>query len=443
MSTKKSKIVGENYVEILSYQVNDKDDISKYDKYLEALCWFIKFYKSNSRNKISMKMIAAELDMDYSLLSKKLNHGGKNRDKRPITDDEINRICEILDFPLSSILFLYQYKNNLPNSFENDSFNKLTNILRGNFEEISYKSIENSTHGDSQLSKNNIKRDRLSQEKVNIDPVLKKWYFYFPSNISDTTEERKQLSKEADSSLYKDSDIKELIALHTPDNIFGGILQIECKDQTYHIKMKYMSDYSKKSISYYSGTLSAPVDNYNIFASLSNDYNNEIIYMIMNKASSARTLNYLMASFLRVSEDFDEEKRRPRFSRMIFSRKPINYDSPAYIVMSSNLMMNSSYIKIDSFGYEQLKNNRDVYNSTILNDFLDRYPTFASLTNNKLVIKQETAYIRESDLAIIANNSNEKDLLYLDALLRRHTIVPWCSKVKSSKVNQALKAFHK
>lgn len=76
MSTKKSKIVSENYVKILSYQVNDKDDISKYDKYLEALCWFIKFYKSNSRNKISMKMIAAELDMDYSLLSKKIESWG-------------------------------------------------------------------------------------------------------------------------------------------------------------------------------------------------------------------------------------------------------------------------------------------------------------------------------------------------------------------------------
>lgn len=40
--------------------------------------------------------------------------------------------------------------------------------------------------------------------------------------------------------------------------------------------------------------------------------------------------------------------------------------------------------------------NRDAYNSTVLNDFLDRYPTFASLTNYELVTKQETAYIKES-----------------------------------------------
>lgn len=52
-------------------------------------------------------------------------------------------------------------------------------------------------------------------------------------------------------------------------------------------------------------TLSAPVDNYNVFASLSNDYTNDIVYMIMNKPSGIKTLNYLMASFLRVSEDFD------------------------------------------------------------------------------------------------------------------------------------------
>lgn len=75
----------------------------------------------------------------------------------------------------------------------------------------------------------------------------------------------------------------------------------------------------------------------------------------MNKPSGVKTLNYLMALFLRVSEDFDEEKRHPRFSRMIFSRKPIKYDSQAYIIMSSNLMMNSSTIKINSFGDEELK----------------------------------------------------------------------------------------
>lgn len=84
-----------------------------------------------------------------------------------------------------------------------------------------------------------------------------------------------------------------------------------------------------------------------------------------------------------------------------------------------------------------------MYNLIVFNDFLDRYPIFASLTINELVTKQEIAYIRESDLTIIANNSYEKDRLYLDALLRRHAIVPWCSKVKSSKTNKALKAFDK
>ena len=39
--------------------------------------------------------------------------------------------------------------------------------------------------------------------------------------------------------------------------------------------------------------------------------------------------------------------------------------------------------------------NRDTYNSAVLNDLLDRYPTFASLTNYELVTKQETAYIKE------------------------------------------------
>lgn len=40
--------------------------------------------------------------MDTTLFSKKINHEGEKTDKRPITKEEINNICLIIDFPLSS-----------------------------------------------------------------------------------------------------------------------------------------------------------------------------------------------------------------------------------------------------------------------------------------------------------------------------------------------------
>lgn len=126
------------YTEIFSYQLDEMNKNSKYDAYLVPLRWFLKLY-ANRAQEMKMGEIADKLGTDAATFSKMLNHSTA-KDKRPITAADINRICEIINVPLSSILFLYEHKEKVEKDFKKDYFVKLTNILRGNFDEILYPS---------------------------------------------------------------------------------------------------------------------------------------------------------------------------------------------------------------------------------------------------------------------------------------------------------------
>ena len=159
-----------------------------------------------------------------------------------------------------------------------------------------------------------------------------------------------------------------------------------------------MTNPSKHKILCYKGSISSPVDNTSIFCSLTNQRNGDIMYMIMSKPSAEMRLQYLMASVLTLSHNQDEEKRRPCSLRMVLSRKPIEFDSKAYKVMISNLMMNEAVISIDDYGYSQLKKMQKEYNSPALNYFLEKYPTIDSLPITKRLTVRDCAYINEKFL---------------------------------------------
>ena len=127
-----------SYTEIFSYQLNEMNKNSTYDAYLVPLRWFLKLY-ANRAQEMKMGEIADKLGTDAATFSKMLNHSTA-KDKRPITAADINRICEIINVPLSSILFLYEHKEKIEKDLKKDHFVKLTDILRGNFDEILYPS---------------------------------------------------------------------------------------------------------------------------------------------------------------------------------------------------------------------------------------------------------------------------------------------------------------
>ncbi|MFQ7082734.1 hypothetical protein [Sellimonas intestinalis] len=128
---------------------------------------------------------------------KMLRHGIA-KDKRQITSEHINRICEIINIPLSSILFLYEHKEAVEKNLQRNDFEKLTNLLRGNFDEILYPSAFYDINSGKKMSKPANTKDFVStlvSENSILEPIRGKWYFYFPSSDSKIKEQRKKILK--------------------------------------------------------------------------------------------------------------------------------------------------------------------------------------------------------------------------------------------------------
>lgn len=101
-------ISSKSFTQIFSYQLDEVNKDARYNTYLVPLRWFVKLYTRRT-HKMTMTDIAMQMDTDLATFSKMLRHGVA-RDNRRITAEHINRICEIIDIPLSSILFLYEYR---------------------------------------------------------------------------------------------------------------------------------------------------------------------------------------------------------------------------------------------------------------------------------------------------------------------------------------------
>lgn len=430
-----------SFTQIFSYQLNESNKDARYNTYLVPLRWFVKLYTRRS-HEMTMADIANQMGINPAIFSKMLHPDGI-KDNRSITAEQINRICEIMNVRLSSILFLYEYKEYVEKNFRNDNFAKLTKFLRGNFDEILYPSAFfdiNSGKAASKTPNTKSPSRSLSTEDSILKPVSGKWYFYFPSSDSTIKKQRKKTIKKDPNHVPENPEMAELFDLYSPDHIYCGTINIEPKDDGYYAVLKYMTNPSKCRILCYEGSLSCPVDNTSIFCSLTNQSDGDIMYMIMSKPSAEMRLQYLLASVLTLSRHQDEEKHRPCSLRMVLSREPIKFDSKAYKVMISNLMMNEAVISIDDYGYSQLKEKQKEYDSPALNRFLEKHPTIDSLPKQKKYLTvQNCAYINEKFLDNFDGSFEETDLLYLEALLRRHSTALWYSKTKSPKVNKVLK----
>lgn len=433
-----------SFTQIFSYQLNEMNKDARYNTYLVPLRWFVKLYTRRTPE-MTMGKIAEQLGIDLPTFSKMLQHGIA-KDKRQITHEHINRICEIIDIPLSSILFLYEHREDVEKNLRGNNFVKLTNLLRGNFDEILYPSAFYDINRGKKMSKSANSKDSarfLASENSILKPVRGKWYFYFPSNDSVIKKQRKKTLKKNPSHTPQNSELAELFDLYSPDHIYCGTINIESNDGGYYAVLKYMTNPSTHRILCYEGSISSPVDNTSLFCALTNQRDGDIMYMIMSKPSAEMKLQYLMASVLTLSRHQDEEKHRPCSLRMVLSRNPIKFDSKAYKIMISNLMMNEAVISIDDYGYSQLKEKQKEYDSPALDYFLEKFPTINSLPEiKKRLTVQNCAYINEKFLDSFDDSFEEIDILYLEALLRCHSTALWYSKTKATKINKSLKKIY-
>ena len=375
----------QSFTQIFSYQLDEVNKDARYNSYLVPLHWFVKLYTRRT-HKMTMGDIAKQMGIDSATFSKMLRHGIA-KDKRQITSEHINRICEIINIPLSSILFLYEHKEAVEKNLQRNDFEKLTNLLRGNFDEILYPSAFYDINSGKKMSKPANTKDFVStlvSENSILEPIRGKWYFYFPSSDSKIKEQRKKILKKNPSHVPESSELAELFSLYSPDHIYCGTLNIEFKGGRYYAVLKYMTNPSEHKILCYEGSASSPVDNTSIFCSLTRQSDGDIMYMIMSKPSTEKRLQYLTASVLTLSH------------------------------------------------------HQDV--------FLEKYPTIDSLPRTKRYLTvRNCAYINEKFLDNFDDSSDESkkldeiDILYLEALLRQHSTALWYSKTKATKINKVLK----
>ena len=92
-------VLKKSFTQIFAYQLDEVNKDARYNAYLVPLRWFVKLYTRRT-NKITMGDIAMQMGTDLATFSKMLHHG-VTKDNRRITAEHINRICEIIDIPLS------------------------------------------------------------------------------------------------------------------------------------------------------------------------------------------------------------------------------------------------------------------------------------------------------------------------------------------------------
>lgn len=419
------------YADMLSYQIKDPRSKFDYDSYCAPLYWFIKLYcKSTS---LTMKKIEEKLHYSSGVLTKKLRTD--NKQHHALTAADLENICSVLNTPLSSILFLYGRRDIIEKS--NCSFDKLTNLISNEFEKVLDLSCSSQDLGHKKLSNSST----LSSDRDDsiLDSWRGKWFFYFPSSDSTIVDKReKNLTKSA-CNAPDDSELKELYDLYSEDHIFSGTLHIDKKDHQHMIHLKYLTNPESQTILQYEGTAIISPNEHAIFTTLINEKYGDIMYLIIDTLSVEKNSSYIMASVLSLSRNRSEFHQRPCSLRMILSRNAIHPSSRTYKVMTANLMMNDSIIRIDDNGYEELKKHQEHYASPALDIFLTKYPDINMIKNESININvHKCAYIDEAILRNI-NGVSKKDTLYLEALLRLHSIAPWYSKVKAAKTNDTLK----
>lgn len=441
MANIQSNISTPKYTNMLSYQIKDSDKKFDYDSYCAPLYWFVKLYCKNTS--LTMGDIGEKLHYSSGVLTKKLNT--KNKQHHALTATDIENICSVLNTPLSSILFLYEKREILEKYKSKYNFDKLTNLISHNFEEILDLSCCSTVSKHQELSNpaKNLSLYGISSDSENTDltPFDGKWYFYFPSSDSTIVYNRKkELMKDA-CKVPDDLELKELYDLYSEDHIFSGTVNIEKKNNRHFIRLKYLTNPVSLTVLQYDGTANFTPNRHAIFATLTNEKDGDIMYLIADTLSVEKNSKYIMASVLFLSKNKNEFHRRPCSSRMILSRNIISLGAPIYNVMIANLMMNDNVIRIDDQGYEELKKHQEQYASPALNLFLEKYPSIELMKNESNFINvHNCAYINEPIIKSL-KGVNPKDALYLEALLRLHSIAPWYSKTKSSKANELLKIF--
>lgn len=397
----------------------------------------IKQYIQNSYEK-EMAGVAEALGISSSLLSKWLGD-------RPLTLNKIKDICGALKVSLPEIIIYYE--NTKPKDEDNKNDTGQTEDKPDNSLNI-VKTSDLLGTLPTVISKNLS----LPFDQSLYSPWLGTYYCYFPSNHSKVTRTNTKMFPKLCKAYCEDKDYEELYNLYRQENnIHSGILCIEqpSKGNYCLVSLKYLIEPDKGLIEKYTGRATIFSSKPGLYMELESKESDGFIYAIFDTRFNIKITKKTELSMGMILSS--SESNRPCASRIIISRKERFDENKRYhYILRSNLMLNDSVIRIDTFGYREFvahikklsENNSEIESKELkkiienLNKFVDRYPTLGEFTYSHDTPKKECAFIDSKKVKQFFEKSpdyTELDGIYFDSFIRLHSLSPWFSKVNAEK----------
>lgn len=401
---------------LIKSKINEETEFSL-DVLKEPLIWYINLVC----NQLELKSPEFEnkSTLEHSIIEEKLNMLTKNLQHLYLSD--IQEICNIIGTSLGSILYCFENRKVFEKTPE------LITVLCG-------LDIGKETFSPTEV--HNKKKTLLTNST---NPSVKKWfgkyYCYFSSTNSKEIRYGKKVFAKGQCS---NNNYRELSDLFTDDHIYCGILRIgELDDSSSHkckADFKFMVNPVQPVIKEFVGTVTVSKDKQAVFIELYSEKEAEISFIIIEDTGEKKVRGAI-ASVLTISSR--ENHRKPCSERMFISEERIPPNTHFYQVMKSNLKMHDRYIRIDSFGFneviKELMNSGDAKSI----DIAKKYNKLEDLGTLNSVDRKELAYIKDTYISNLTNLTEEQKVIF-ESSLRLHSIAPWYAKSNSKKARELI-----
>ena len=419
----------------------------------KAIGWYLDTTnKISGHKKFTQDEIARKMGLTVSALSRKIirpkdanqindKNSLKDRNKRKLEINEAKKLCNILGLSLNDVVYFYDHKDYFESDIE--FFDKMILLTKS----LTISPVQTGKTDDflSELyvEKSDATEDMPSNFITDINhPDFKPWlgnfFCYFSSTSSDEAGKtrKKRFERQSD-----DPELDELLKVTPNDYIFCGILSIGNKpkfnDNYCHVEFKFLADPQELHIKRYQGILTISRIRNVIFCELGNNNEGEISYLIIEKkeiGSMHPHVEYSMGMVLTVSSI--DGHRRPCCERIIISRTPIDIYSENYKALKANLYMNDNMIRITEWGYNELIKEIERSSNPVLAEIAEKYPNLESLKSGAVSF-DKCAFIPYTYIDSFANLTPVARKKF-EIMLRLHSIAPWYSKTKSTKISDLL-----
>ena len=398
--------------------MNNKDIDIPLDSFKTPIGWFIQLISNYT--KFNTEEFARRTNLAHVTFTQKTNPNIKRKKHLYLVD--IQKICKALGISLGTILYCYEHK---------EIFEKNPELIDSTcFYEIKDNEI-------AIAPKPTKKEGLLTDSNEN---AFEKWfnqYFcYFSSTNSKET--YSGLKIHAGSHCNND-DYQELAELFTDDHIYCGFLTIAPSENQSETKciatLRFMVNPKIPIIKEYEGSVTISRDKHSIFIELFSEVETEKTYLIIEDTNGNNKVRCAMASFLTVSSL--ENHRKPCVGRMIISEQRIYPNTRSYQFMKSNLKMHDKYIRIDTYGFNEVIKELKASGRQECLDIAEKYNELGKLDTGNTVTCNELAYIKDTLISNLTNLTREQQEIF-ETSLRLHSIAPWYSKANSKKARDLI-----